>query len=549
MARVKDTRGTSDSSCGQPVKADLDRGVLPTEISPWLARALTALFLVTITSVPVVQIARELTTGRGIQALEVFTRRPVKENLHRYEKDLAQWSEARLLVQPQMQLALSRYLGVGNTNVVLGRDGWLFYRPGVELLLGQGLLDEGRLRLRKKDLAEQGEKNPNPDPRPAILALQEDCRKAGVHLVVVPVPDKAMLQPAELTGRLAFSAPVPVPANRDHARLLHALRTAGVDVFDPTPAQLEPGEAPRFLRQDTHWTPEWMLTVARSLAAHLRDRVSLPNAAARRFGVREAQVSRVGDIAEMLQLPTDKLLNAPQSVTIQQICDAHTGATWAPAANADVLLLGDSFSNIYCTDDLGWGTAAGFPAQLARFLGRDVDVLARNGSGATGTRRDLARRPNALEGKRVVIWQFAARDLAAENWEVVPLPARADRPKATTEPVRPGPVLLDGTVEAVSRVPTPFTVPYKDCLTYIKVRVVQVVEGNYADNYLIAVFWGMRDNVLLPAAQYAPGQRLRLKVVPLRQAPLNLQNVRSVDDLDDLERRPHFVLETQEASP
>ena len=29
-----------------------------------------------------------------------------------------------------------------------------------------------------------------------------------------------------------------------------------------------------------------------------------------------------------------------------------------------MLLLGDSFSNIYCTTDLGWGEAAGFPAQL-----------------------------------------------------------------------------------------------------------------------------------------------------------------------------------------
>jgi hypothetical protein len=88
-------------------------------------------------------------------------------------------------------------------------------------------------------------------------------------------------------------------------------------------------------------------------------------------------------------------------------------------------------------------------------------------------------------------------------------------------------------------------VPYKDCLTYIKLRVDRVVEGRCDDGQVIAVFWGMRDNVLLPAAHYAPGQRLRLKVVPLRQAPGNLQAVRTVDDLDDYDHRPYFVLEEQ----
>ena len=148
-------------------------------------------------------------------------------------------------------MSLSGLLGFGTTNVILGRDGWLFYRPGIELLTGSGLLDPGRLAVAKRELIEAGEANPSPDPRPAILAFQEDCRKAGVHLVIMPVPDKTMLQPAELSARAKRRAPSGVPANVDYARMLDQLRSAGVDVFDPSPKKLIPGETtalspPRF---------------------------------------------------------------------------------------------------------------------------------------------------------------------------------------------------------------------------------------------------------------------------------------------------------------
>ena len=93
--------------------------------------------------------------------------------------------------------------------------------------------------------------------------------------------------------------------------------------------------------------------------------------------------------------------------------------------------------------------------------------------------------------------------------------------------------------------PRPFPVPYKDCLTYLKLHVDRVVEGAYGDDQMIAVFWGMKDNVFLPAASYRTGDRLRLRVVPLKGAPLNLQSVRRVDDLDDFDHPPYFVLDEE----
>jgi alginate O-acetyltransferase complex protein AlgJ len=51
-------------------------------------------------------------------------------------------------------------------------------------------------------------------------------------------------------------------------------------------------------------------------------------------------------------------------------------------------------------------------------LGRPVDRIVQNDDGAFGTRAMLARSgPERLSGKRVVIWQFAARELAAGDWK------------------------------------------------------------------------------------------------------------------------------------
>lgn len=523
--------------------ADLDRDVLRTGIDRRLAWVMTWSFLVTIFAVPLAQVAIEYRRGQPVQAAELFTRVPTRGNLHQYEKDLERASAVKRVVQPYVQLGLSRYPRFGNSNVILGLDGWLFYRPGVEFLTGRGLLDEARLRLRRKEMTEDGERDPRPDPRPAIVAFHNDCRAAGVHLVAVPVPDKAMLQPRELTTRLGGSESIDVPTNRDYTRLLEDLRAAGVNVYDPTPDRLADGETPRFLRQDSHWTPGWMEAVARDLAAHVRARV--PLTADRTFRVQETPVRRVGDLVDMLELPSGQRLFAPQEVVVPRVIDERTGLAWRTNPAADVVLLGDSFSNIYSATELGWGDAAGLPAQLARFLGRDVDAIAINGSGASGTRREFAHRPAPFAGKRVVVWQFAVRELAVGNWEVVPMPTARPGEGATPAPDTDAPILIEGSVVATSRVPRPYSVPYKDCLTYTKLRVERVVEGRYSEAEIIAVLWGLKDNVLQPAAGHAPGKRLRLRLVPLRHAPPELQSVRRVDDLDDFEHRPYLALEEE----
>jgi alginate O-acetyltransferase complex protein AlgJ len=91
-----------------------------------------------------------------------------------------------------------------------------------------------------------------------------------------------------------------------------------------------------------------------------------------------------------------------------------------PDEKADVLLLGDSFTNVFSQAPMGWGEGAGLAPHLARALGRPLDVIAQNDSGAFATRKLLSEALGAgedrLAGKKLVIWEFAARELSVGDW-------------------------------------------------------------------------------------------------------------------------------------
>jgi alginate O-acetyltransferase complex protein AlgJ len=228
----------------------------------------------------------------------------------------------------------------------------------------------------------------------------------------------------ELHGRGGLSGGgLPVARNLNWGRFVSEMRARGVAVFDPTPAVLRSGEPPRFLVQDTHWTPEWLESVADELAAFVTKTVDLrPPASPFAFKRVPQSVECLGDVAVMLKLPQDQRIFLPQRVTIHQVQDAD-GTPWEPDPKGDVLLLGDSFTNVFSMEPMGWGTSAGLGAQLALAFGRGIDVIAQNDSGAFATRMALADAIRAgedrLAGKKAVIWEFASRELSVGDWKPI----------------------------------------------------------------------------------------------------------------------------------
>jgi hypothetical protein len=403
---------------------ELRKGILRTGISRPLALAMTGSFVAFIFGLPVAQAVLEHLREEPSMLLDVFTRPPTKESFLQYEEDLEKASYAKAYVQPRMQLQLSR-LRVGNKKAVIGQDGrWLYYAPGVQYVAGPGFLDRDVQKTRIKVALDGGEEALHPDPRPAILDFHRALAARGIRLVLFPVPDKVSLAPVELHGR-RLPGDLPVVGNRDFPRFVAELRAAGVLVFDAAPEAIDPRDRPRFLQQDTHWAPEWMELVSRDLSDFLKQHGALPAREPPGVAVVPLPVSRVGDIVDMLKLPEGQRLFTPQSVTVTQVRGAD-GEIWQPKEGADVLLLGDSFTNVFTLGQMGWGEGAGLAPHLSRALGRDLDVIAQNDSGAFATRKLLSEALGAgedrLAGKKIVIWQFAARELAVGDWR--PLPYR-----------------------------------------------------------------------------------------------------------------------------
>ena len=213
---------------------------------------------------------------------------------------------------------------------------------------------------------------------------------------------------------------------RRTARSIDQLRRDGVLVFDAADqiAQTSRPERPAYLATDTHWRPEAMQQVAEALAGFVQEHSALPAVPPAGYEAERREARQTGDTAAMLDLPDTQTLYPPERVTLRFIVDPE-GNPWRSSRDADVLLLGDSFTNIYSLATMGWGEAAGFAEQLSFALQRPVDRIIQNDQGAHATRGLLARDPDRLAGKRVVIWQFAARELAFGDWKIIEMPRQS----------------------------------------------------------------------------------------------------------------------------
>jgi hypothetical protein len=409
--------------------ANLRRGVIATDVTRSLAWTLCLLFLATIYGLPLSQAYLEKRAEEESPLLDLFHRAPTAENLHAVEKGIEDACYTKAFVQPRLQALLTRLGRVGNKLAVVGPGSWLFYTPGVRHVGGPGFLDRDVQRSREKEALDAGQEAIHADPRPAILAFHRALAERGIRLVLMPMPDKAEVQAHELHGRAVTER----PQNIDYDKFVSELERQGVAIFDARGSLPAVLEKPLFLAQDTHYTPAWMERVAGDLGRYLSGLGVLPSGEPLQLHAVEQPVSRVGDLVDMLKLPEEQRIFAAQSVAVHQVQDA-AGAAWEPDAKADVLLLGDSFTNIFSLEGMGWGAAAGLGPQLSLALQRPLDVIAQNDSGAFATRQALARELEAgldrLAGKRVVVWEFASRELSVGDWKPIKLPTPAPSPSA-----------------------------------------------------------------------------------------------------------------------
>ena len=499
-----------------------------TRFTPGSRFLLILLFLITILLVPAIQLAVEVgapqegrlgtfniyraypawTKVRAVRtAKDLWHLLPHGADLKAAEKQLEAESVVSEWLLPRVQLALVK-LGAGNEQVYLGRGGWLFYRPDVDYITGQPFLDPALMRHRAQAQSVQA------DPVKAIAAFRDQLKARGIDLIVLPIPMKPGVESARLSAGARSDG---ILQNPSFSEFKARLQKAGVRVFDPAPflAQRRTTEpnAPFYLKTDTHWRPETMEFVAEKLAAFINSPASSNTTTSQQSA---HEMKGTGDIARMLKLSESQKLYPPESVTVNEIRVGNS--PWLPSKDASILLLGDSFSNIFSLEPLGWGESAGFAEHLSFALGGvPLDCILRNSDGAFATReilsKDLARGRDRLAGKKLVIWEFAARELAFGDWKMLEMKLSQPGPAKFFVPKEGEQVTASGTVESISTVPQPGSVPYRDHVLALHLTDL-VIDGHRTNEELESLVYAesMRDNVPAPAARLRPGDRIRLRL-------------------------------------
>jgi alginate O-acetyltransferase complex protein AlgJ len=284
---------------------------------------------------------------------------------------------------------LNERLESAQASSVEGVDGWRFLPAEIKHLLAG---------------------DPSKDPKKpleAIVDFNEQLKRVGVRLIVVPVPAKATIHPEFLDERLKEEGISP-----PEAALYEGLRAKGVEVVDLTQEFAgAKSNGPLYCARDTHWNGRAITVAAQELAEMLKDAVPKKLA----LDAREEPVEIQGDLG-----------GAKETVTLRFVTPQGQTSRIEADRASPILVLGDSHVLVFHDGGDMHAAGAGLPDQLAFELGAPVDVLGVRGSGATPARVSLARRaranPNYLTEKKVIIWCFGARELTqADAWKIVPL--------------------------------------------------------------------------------------------------------------------------------
>jgi alginate O-acetyltransferase complex protein AlgJ len=202
------------------------------------------------------------------------------------------------------------------------------------------------------------------------------------------------------------------------APFFEKLRAAGVTVVDLEPVfQKARVQDKVYCEQDSHWSP-----LACRLAA---DEICKLPIAQKLFAVRNL-VPRAGDEIAVSGDLADALPGAVSGK--EQITVFKAAAQPQPAGDeSSVLLIGDSHTVVF-SEPAGTirhhSIGAGLRDHLQASLGTSLAVATNASSGADAARALVARKaqsnPSFWEGKKLLIWCFAAREFTQGRWREIP---------------------------------------------------------------------------------------------------------------------------------
>ena len=111
------------------------------------------------------------------------------------------------------------------------------------------------------------------------------------------------------------------------------------------------------------------------------------------------------------------------------------------------------------------------------------------------------------------MWEFAARELAFGNWKLLEMKLGQAASARFFVPKEGQQVTATGTVEAISTVPRPGSVPYRDHILALHLTDL-VIDGQSTGEELASLVYAesMHDNTPTAAARLRTGDRVTLRL-------------------------------------
>jgi acetyltransferase AlgX (SGNH hydrolase-like protein) len=291
--------------------------------------------------------------------------------------------------------------------VLAGKDGWLFFIGELRSISVGPFWGEVAPKVSQASKAKYA------DPLPAILEFKKQCDKAGVGLLLVPVPAKAFIYPDRISDAVKPGPDGKVPRlDVHHQKFYSILREKGVDVLDPTDVFLEKRfdkAGNMYCKHDTHWSSKACLLTAKMIVRRVKDKAWVQTAPRKKLLSEERPLNIKGDLWRLMEGKTARAEALPMVYVGTKEPGQRGLVPTEKDRNSPVVLIGDSHTLVFSAGGDLHTTGAGLADHLALEFGFPIDRVGIRGAGVTVPRIDLARRRDNLKGKKLVIWCFSSR--------------------------------------------------------------------------------------------------------------------------------------------
>lgn len=419
--------------------------------------------------------------------------------IENYEFLIEEKSLYKKRVIPIAQSNLLRIFKTGNEQTWVDKNN-LYYKAANLYLTLPGFLDPKQLEARENNERVQA------NPLKAIVDFKKQLEEKGIHLMIIPVPPKASFT-------VANKNQIPLN-NKSYNRLVDVLRKENIivcDLFDLFKNNKFRNSG--FLSYDTHWSPEAMQLAAKEVG-RLLDSLSIEKGMIH-YDLKKIKVENHGDLANMLSLENTNVYFDTQITEIEQITENNF--LFRSNKQSDILVLGDSYSNIFSLGRMDWGESAGLTEHISAIMKKPVDRIVRNDDGAYATRKtlsnELKKGINRLDGKKIIIWQFAARELSLGNWKLFNFDLNEKYVSSNFFVPKVNSVyIVNGVVKGVSKIPAKGSVPYEEQVISIHISELTEIHSGLNLGQSVVYLLGMENNELTTAAGLRPGDTVKLKL-------------------------------------